>query len=575
MALFGKKDKDAPADAHDHASPEAAADGREWFLPEDSRQYLEKVFADLKDTVVLEVYTRAGDNDPYNEAMTGFTRDLGRLGGGKIEVTTFDADGDQAAKRGVSASPSLLIQPETYRIGYMGTPLGEEARTFIETIIQVSHAKSMLSQVSQQMLDALDEPRDVKVFMNPDCPYCPGQVSNAFRAAMQRPDLVSAMAVETNENPDLARQYQATALPHTVINETFTQKGLQPEERFVLELVALKPAEDLVKENSDLVPEAMSAPARQADAETVDVIVAGAGPAGLTAAIYAERSGLKALVLEKGMIGGQVALTPEVENYPGFKRVGGVQLMEMIAEHAKSYGDIRQGEEVLEVKVGKDIEVASGKGRYKARALVLATGAHSRMLGVPGEKTFYGRGVSVCASCDGWAYKGKKVVVVGGGNTALTEALHLHNLGVGVTVVHRRDALRAEKHLQNALADAGIEVLWNTAVEEFLGAEGELTGVRLKDTASDETRELAVDGAFLAIGWVPNSQLAQDIGVLVDDYGYIKVDRHMRTNIPRIYACGDVIGGVQQIVTAVGEGSTAALSLFEDLSNPYWKRPLG
>ncbi len=580
MPLFGKKDTDAadqpPHDhEHDHEHGHSGpSDGDDWFLPEDSREYLEKVFADLQGTVVLEVYTRKGDNDPFNDAMAGFTRDLARLGHGKIEVAALDADGDQAAKRGVSASPTLLIQPETYRIGYMGTPLGEEARTFIETIIQVSHAKSMLSDVSRQMLDALNEPRDVKVFMNPDCPYCPGQVAHAFRAAMQRPDLVSAMAVETGENMDLARQYEAKALPLTVINETFRQKGLLPEERFVLELVALKPAEELIKEQSDIIPEAMSAPAEQADAEAVDVIVAGAGPAGLTVAIYAERSGLKSLVLEKGMVGGQVALTPEVENYPGFKQVGGIQLMEMIAEHARDYGDIRQGEEVLEVKVGRDIEVQTSKGRYRARALVLATGAHSRMLGVPGEKTFYGRGVSVCASCDGWAYKGKKVILVGGGNTALTEALHLHNLGVGVTIVHRRDAFRAERHLRDSVDTAGIEVLWNSEVEEFLGADSGLTGARLRDVVSGETRVVDVDGAFVAIGWIPNSQLAQDIGVRVDDYGFIQVDRHMRTNIPRIYACGDVIGGVQQIVTAVGEGSTAALSLFEDLSNPYWKKPL-
>ena len=587
MSLFGKKDK-KPADATPDAAPEAPTDGHDhahdhdhdqghddgWFLPQDSREYLEKVFADLKDVVRLEVYTRRGDNDPYNEAMTGFTRDLARLSGGKITVDALDADGDEAAKRGVSASPTLLIQPDSYRMGYMGAPLGEEARTFIETIIQVSHGKSMLSDVSRQLLDKLDQPRDVKVFMNPDCPYCPGQVAHAFRAAMERPDLVAAMAIETNENMELARRYEATALPLTVIDETFRQKGLLPEERFVLELVALRPAEELLKEHSDLVPEGLAAPTERADAQEVDVVVAGAGPAGLTVAIYAERSGLKSLVLEKGMIGGQVALTPEVENYPGFKKVGGIQLMEMIAEHAKGYGDVRQGEEVLEVRVGKDIEVATSKGLYRARAMVFATGAHSRMLGVPGEQTFYGRGVSVCASCDGWAYKGKRVILVGGGNTALTEALHLHNLGVGVTIVHRRDAFRAERHLQDSVANAGIEVAWNSEVAEFLGRDGELSGVRLRDTVTGDTRDVDVDGAFLAIGWIPNSQLAQDMGVRVDDYGYIRVDRHMRTNIPRIYACGDVIGGVQQIVTAVGEGSTAALSLFEDLSNPYWKKTL-
>jgi thioredoxin reductase (NADPH) len=181
--------------------------------------------------------------------------------------------------------------------------------------------------------------------------------------------------------------------------------------------------------------------------------------------------------------------------------------------------------------------------------------------------------VSVCASCDGWAYKGKDVALIGGGNSALTEALHLKNLGVNVTIIHRRDAFRAEQHLVDSVRRENIPVVWNSEVVEFLGADNDLTGVRLKDTTTGQTTDMAVAGAFLAIGWIPDSQLAQDIGVRVNDYGFVDVDRHMRTNIPRIYACGDVIGGVQQIVTAVAEGATVALSLFEDLANPYWKRP--
>jgi len=399
-----------------------------------------------------------------------------------------------------------------------------------------------------------------------------------LRTAIERPDLISAECVETGENPELADKYDAQSVPLTVTNETFRQKGLLPEERFVLEMVYLKHAEQLLEEmqknDPDMVPEVAGLAMAEGltPAGEFDVVVAGAGPAGLTAAIYAERSGLKTLVLEKGVVGGQVILTPEVENYPGFKTVGGVQLMEMIASQARDYCEIHEGEGLDEIKIGKKIEVITAKGRYLAKSLVLATGASAKLLGVPGEAQLFGRGVSVCASCDGWAYKGKQVIMVGGGNTALTEALHLKNMDVGVTLVHRRDEFRAEKHLQNGIKKAGIEVIWDCGVEEFLGDETGLKGVRLKNLKTGELSELKVDGAFLAIGWNPNTEIPQQVGVTLDQWGYIKVDRNMRTNIPRIYACGDVIGGVQQIATAVGEGSTAALAVFEDISNPYWTK---
>jgi thioredoxin reductase (NADPH) len=581
MALFGKDDKEKkPAKSQDakpaagktpdpapDSDQEAVPDPDGWFLPKDSREYLAKLFQDLKAPVRFEVFTQDGVNDPYNQAMTRFVTDLGKLSD-KILAEYFPIPSDQAAKREVTRSPTLLISPDVYKIRYTGSPLGEEARTFIEAILLASVGQSGLSKVSQDLLAHLDEPREVRVFVNPECPYCPGQAAHAIKAAIQRPDLVSAEIVETNENVDLARQYKASALPHTVINENLTQRGLYPEERFVIELVTLKEADQLLaeREGHDHGHD------HGEDEVRVDLVIVGAGPAGITAGIYAERSGLKTVIIEKGMIGGQVALTPEVENYPGFRNVGGIKLMEMMAEHAREYCTISEGEEIREIKVGKDIEVLSNRAHYRCKALILATGAQSKFLGAPGEQAFYGRGVSVCASCDGWAYKDKEVVLVGGGDSALTEALHLKNIGVGVTLVHRRDSFRAQKHLQDNIEKAGIPVIWDSVVEEFLGDDGQLTGVRLKNVKTGETRDLAVNGAFIAIGWKPNTALAEQIGVKLDDYGYIVVDRHMRTNIPRIYAAGDVTGGFQQIVTAVGAGATAALSVFEDIANPYWKK---
>lgn len=581
MALFGKDDKKdgKPADAASakaasaapepaqEGDPAAPADTDGWFLPEDSRKYLAKLFLDLKDPVRFEVFTRDGVNDPYNQAMTRFVTDLGRLSD-KILAEFFTIPSDQATRRQVERSPTLLMAPDVYRIRYTGSPLGEEARTFIEAILLASVGQSGLSKASRDLLAHLDEPREVRVFVNPECPYCPGQAAHAIKAAIQRPDLVSAEIVETNENVDLAQKYKASALPHTVINENLTQRGLYPEERFVAELVTLKEAGQLLAERAGHDPAATG----DQDEVRVDLVIVGAGPAGITAGIYAERSGLATVIIEKGMIGGQVALTPEVENYPGFRNVGGIKLMELMAEHARQYCTINEGEEIREIKVGRDIEVLSSRAHYRCKALILATGAQSKFLGAPGEQHFYGRGVSVCASCDGWAYKGKEVVMVGGGDSALTEALHLHNIGVTVTLVHRRDSFRAQKRLQDNVERAGVKVIWDSVVEEFLGDEETLTGVRLKNVKTGKTTDLAVNGAFIAIGWKPNTELAEQIGVKLDEYGYIAADRHMRTNIPRIYAAGDVTGGFQQIVTAVGAGATAALSVFEDIANPYWKK---
>jgi len=304
----------------------------------------------------------------------------------------------------------------------------------------------------------------------------------------------------------------------------------------------------------------------------VDVVVAGAGPTGLTAAIYAARSGLTAVVLEKSVIGGQVAITPVVENYPGFASVPGKQLMEMIAAQARSYADIHEGEAIDEVKVGRHIEVYTDKAVYVAKALILATGAAWRKLGAPGEDRYFGFGVSYCSTCDGYLYRGKKAVVVGGGNTALTDALHLKNLGVDVTLVHRRTEFRAEKHLQDAIAKAEIPTILGATVAEILGEETKVTGVRLHDVESGEERQIETDAVFVAIGLNPNTEIAQELGLTLDEHGYIVTDRGKRTSIPRIYAAGDVTGGSQQIVNAVGDGSTAALSAFEDIANPYWKK---
>ena len=558
MALF-KRDKPDKT-----TEPETPKEAPKRLIPEDTLPELTKILGGMQEPVELVVFTDPKQNAPYNAFMEAICRELSELTP-KLPVRVLGLESDEAKLYGVDFSPTLLLAPDRCHIRYLGAPLGEEGRTLIETILRLSSGKSGLGQPARKLLADLTEERHVQVFVNPACPYCPGQVANAFHCAIERPDLVYATSIDTTQHPTLAQKYQVGSVPQTVINDSLTDLGLLPEERFVTELVTLQKAAESAAEHQlggedDL------------DIQEVDIVVAGAGPAGLTAAIYAVRSGLSAVVLEKNVIGGQVTVTPVVENYPGFANVPGKKLMEIIADQARQYAAIHEGETIDEVKVGKNVEVYTDKAVYVAKALILATGATWRKLGAPGEDRYFGFGVSYCSTCDGFLYRGKKAVVVGGGNTALTDALHLKNLGVDVTVIHRREAFRAEKQLQDALAKAEVPTILGAVIEEIVGDEAKVTGVRVKNVADGTVQEVATDAVFVAIGLNPNTAIAEQLGLKLDANGYIETDRAKRTSLPRIYAAGDVTGGAQQIVNAVGDGSTAALSAFEDLAHPYWKK---
>jgi thioredoxin reductase (NADPH) len=562
----------APADTSADTSPDASTD--DWFLPEDTRRDVTRLFAKLTGPVPLEVFTAPDQNAPYNEYLTKFVRDLSRLDS-RIEARFLKIGDADAVARGVDFSPTLIFAPDALNLRYLGAPLGEEVRTFMEVLLRVSARQSGLSEASRKRLATLKDPRRITVFVNPACPYCPGQVLNAFRCAIERPELVSAVCIDVAQHPAAGTQHGVGSVPHTRIEDPegslapLSILGLEPEDRFVAELTSMQSAviqADKAGAAHDHAHDAESA------VKDVDVVVVGAGPAGLTAGMYAARGGLTAVVLEKAMVGGQVAVTPQVENYPGFAAVPGARLMEMVAAQTRQYVPVIEGAGVEEIKIGRRIEVVCADVVYQCRALILATGAAWRKLGVPGEDRYFGRGVSACAACDGYLYKDAAVAVAGGGNTALTEALHLARLGAKVTVIHRRDTFRAEKHLADALGKEGVAVVWNSVVEEVLGDDAGVTAVRLKNVADGSTRELAVKALFVAVGYIPVTGLAQDIGLALDASGYIKADAGMRTSIPRVYACGDVTGGVRQIVTAVGQGATAALSAFEDISHPYWKK---
>ncbi|MEZ0117145.1 MULTISPECIES: thioredoxin-disulfide reductase [Heyndrickxia] len=291
-----------------------------------------------------------------------------------------------------------------------------------------------------------------------------------------------------------------------------------------------------------------------------DVIIIGAGPAGMTAAVYASRSDLKTLMIERGVPGGQMVNTEEVENYPGYESILGPELSNKMFEHAKkfgaeyAYGDIKGIETDGEYKI-----VKAGAKAYKALAVIIATGAQYKKLGVEGENELGGRGVSYCAVCDGAFFKGKDLVVVGGGDSAVEEGNYLTRFANKVTIVHRRDQLRAQKILQDrAFKNEKIDFIWNHTVKEIHEENGKVGSVTLVSTVDGSEKPFKTDGVFIYIGMVPLTKPFENLGI-TNEAGYIVTNEEMETNIPGIFAAGDVREKtLRQIVTATGDGSIAA-----------------
>jgi len=276
------------------------------------------------------------------------------------------------------------------------------------------------------------------------------------------------------------------------------------------------------------------------------------------------------VLFDEGMGGGLTATAPKIENYPGFESINGMELSQKFVEHAKKYVDLHVGEKVEEIKkTDSGFSILTSEGTYSVKAMILCTGATYKKLGVKGEEEFAGKGVSYCATCDGFFFKGKKVAVIGGGNTALLDAIYLKQIGCKeVYLIHRRDALRAEEALQKEGKEKGITFILNTVVESINGKDA-VESVVIKNLRNDEKKEMKVEGVFVAVGEEPQNEIAKKLGVKLDEHGYVVTDVWQRTNVKGVYAAGDLTGGVRQIVTACAEGAVAALSSTEVLGKKY------
>lgn len=299
-----------------------------------------------------------------------------------------------------------------------------------------------------------------------------------------------------------------------------------------------------------------------------DIVIIGAGPGGLTAGIYAGRQGTKNLIIDRDLAGGIGREVPEMENYPGFDKISGLELVEKMKSQAIANCDLKENENVLNIQKRDDdtykFIIKTDKDNYQSKTIILATGSSHRHLNVKGEEEFIGKGVSYCATCDGFFFAGRDIAMVGGGNSALQEAIYLKNLGANVTIIHRRDEFRAQKHLQNIVKKENINVVYNATVEEIKG-DMLVESIVLKDTKTGELSELPVNGVFISVGYEPHIELAEQLGVKLDQTGHIIIDKNQKTNVDYVYAIGDVCVGLKQWVVACGEGAVAATSAFEDI----------
>jgi thioredoxin reductase (NADPH) len=297
-----------------------------------------------------------------------------------------------------------------------------------------------------------------------------------------------------------------------------------------------------------------------------EVIVIGGGPAGLTSGLYTSRAGLKTVLIERGIFGGQIVNARQVENYPGFPEgISGFELASLMHEQAVKYGLETMNATVTTIKPGRNYIVNTSEGDFEAGAVIIAAGSEYRKLGVPGEEEFVGRGISYCATCDGFLFRNLNVAVIGGGDTAITDALELSEHASKVYIIHRRDQLRAGQILQQkALSQPKLQPVWNTVVEEIIG-DNMVSCLSLRNVKTGEITKLEVAGVFVAIGFEPNSQCFADI-VKLDKAGLIKTNELMATSAPGIFAVGDIRrNSPRQVAGAVGDGATAAISAFKYL----------
>ncbi len=496
------------------------------------------------------------------QTLTALSRKL------ELEMHEFSTEQELVQEYHIDKIPATVVRgKKDYGLRFFGVTGGHEFSSLLQAIVMVGTEQSGLHPQLEELVKKIDKPVHLEVMTTLTCPYCPQAVHAAQQLAMVN-ERVRADMVDSAEFPDLAQQYSVYETPKTVINGTHSFIGAQPAQAVYLEILkAVDPDEYQRMEQAIREAQGRRHVKKAEQKEIYDTIIVGGGPAAMSAAVYAARKEMNVLLVTKS-IGGQITYTAHVDNYLGLPQIGGQVMKEQFVFHMEQYPIAESvGENVILV-TQKDktfvIKTEDSKA-FKGKSVVYCAGKEYRRLGVRNEEKFIGHGIAFCATCDAPLYKGKKVAVVGGANSALTAARDLITFASEIHLVHRRDTFKADAALVKEVKKAkNVTFHTNMTVQEFLGNDT-LTGVRLKSTTSTTTTDLAVDGVFLEIGLSANTDPVKDL-VRLNDRGEIPVRSDNATSVSGFFAAGDVTDVPEkQIVIAAGEGAKAALSAYKYL----------
>lgn len=485
-----------------------------------------------------------------------------------LEVYDFLDDAEKARSFGIIKIPATaVIGKKDYGIRFYGATLGYEFSSLIEAILMASSGKSGLPADIEALLAIIDVPVHLEVMVTLTCPYCPNMVHLAHQMSVAS-EFITADEIDSAEFPQLTQRYEVNGVPKTVINEGASFEGALPPLQAILEILKDVKPKEFEKIDAQMREAAGERFAVKAVPEhEYDVIIVGAGPAGFSASVYAVRKNLDVALLGEEA-GGQVNYTASIENWPGIPSISGRELSAVFRAHAERYAISEQlGVKVTSIeKDQKAFKVHTGDGiTFRAKSVIYCTGEQYRILDVPGEAHFLGRGIAFCATCDAPLYRDKRVAVIGGGNSAFTAARDLLKFAREIHIINITKDFQADPVLIKEVTPAKHVTLHpGMRVVEFLGKD-RLTGVRLVSIDEKERIDLSVEGAFLEIGLNPNSAPVKDL-VKLNAHGEIIVNKDQSTSVKGLYAAGDVTDEKEkQIVVAAGAGARAALSVYDYL----------
>lgn len=533
-----------------------------------ARAELKTIFANLSGAVKMTLFTQANPC-PTCAEQRRLLEEVASVSG-KIDLKVYDLvrDRDRAEARSVDKVPATLIDgAREHGMRFYGLTGGYEFSSLVDAILMASTGVSSLDPRLESLIKGLSKPVHVEVMTTLTCPYCPRMVHVANQFALVN-DKIRADMIDSAEYPQLVQMYSVSGVPKTIINGANSFEGAIQAEAFYLELLkAVEPEQYRRLDETIREAQGLRKVGKAEEGHLYEVLVVGGGPAGMNAALYSARKGLEVAMVSMNL-GGQITYTARVENYLGLGVAPGVDVIDLFMRHLEAHRIAEAlGREVVRVEAtGRGFRATTGDGRrYEGKALIYCAGKEYKRLEVPGEEKFIGRGIAFCATCDAPLYTGRRVAVVGGGNSAFTAARDLIRFASEVHLIHRGGEFKADEGLvREVTAAKNVKLHRNTQVRAFLGGE-KLTGVRIGGSTDEAGVDLLVDGVFLEVGMTPNSDPLRGL-VEVNERGEVPVGRDMSTAFPGLFAAGDVTDVKEkQIAIAVGQGAQAALSAYEYL----------